>query len=154
MTTPVDEMKAPYTCDLKALFALHLLKWFSSENAQAILLWVMGNKWWVLYGNNACQSKEKRDYLDQLSLKLGSLYRTETFSFHDWINTLITAAFIFEATHDYFKEKSATCLRHNRADSSKKFCDRQWSFLDSLKVIISNRKKIEFYKILLCLFLV
>ena len=99
-------------------------------------------------------NKEKRGYLDQLSLKLGSLYKTETFSFHDWINTLITAAFIFRGNTRLFQRKISNMLETQQSRFLQKIFDRQWSFLESLKVIISSREKIEFYKTLLCLFLV
>lgn len=125
------------------------------ENALCVmLLWVMGNKWWVLYRNNASQTVEqgKRDYLEQLSLKLGSLYRTDIL--FSWLDQhLITAAFIFEATHDYFKEKISNMLEAQQSRFLQNFVIDS-DPLESLKVIISSRKKIEFYKILLYLFLV
>lgn len=143
MIPPVGEMKAPYTCDLKALFALPLLKWFSSENARAMLLWVMWNKQWFLYRNTACQTVEQGK--ERLSRPVKSQVRVTVQSRHSLFMTGSTLWLLLpsslEATHDYSKEKSASCLRHNRADSSKKIFDRQWSFLESLKVIISRRKK-------------
>ena len=149
-------MKAPYTCDLKALFALHLLKWFSSENVQAMLLWVMGNKWWVLYRNNASQTVEQGK--ERLSRAAKSQVRV-TVQNRDILFSWLDQHFDYCCLHLWgntrlFQRKISNMLETQQSRFLQKIFDRQWSFLESLKVIISSRKKIEFYKILLCLFLV